>query len=135
MNERSFSRKLNKEAKERNKMINDALESMVNYSKEIFKKNADLEQCKIDEIKYKTTIKELNDYIEIYKTKNEELEISNKEQEEEILKLRKKMLKNETETSSLKSIFELIIKEYGIDEISDVTKLEKEKLNKLIEEK
>ena len=133
MKEQSLTRKLNKESKERNEMLNDALEAMNNYSDEMIKKDADLEQYRIDEIKYKTTIKELNDYIEIYKNKLEELENNNKSQDKEIILLRKKVLKNETDLSSLKSILEVFINEYGIDQVSTVTKIEKEKLTSLIE--
>lgn len=133
MKEQNLTKKLNKEAKERNEMINDALEAMSNYSDEMIKKDADLEQYRIDEIKYKTTIKELNDYIEIYKTKLEELEKNNKQQDKEIMSLRKKVLNNETDLSSLKSILEVFINQYGIDQVSAVTKLEKEKLMNYIE--
>jgi protease II len=133
MNEKSFTAQLNKESKARKEMIDDALEAMNNYSEEIIKKDKNLEQYKIEEIKYKTTIKELNDYIEIYKNKISSYEKENKELEKEVMSLRKKNLKDSTNLSSLQSILENFIHEYGIETVSTVTKLTSEQLEKLKE--
>ena len=133
MKDKNFTLKLNEESKERKEMLNDAIEAMTNYSGEILKKDADLEQYRIDEIKYKTTIKELNEYIEIYKNRQEVLERTSSEQDEEIMSLRKKVLKDKTDLSALKTILEIFINEYGIEQISAVTKIEKEKLMSYIE--
>jgi predicted PolB exonuclease-like 3'-5' exonuclease len=133
MNEKSFTAQLNKESKARKEMIDDALEAMNNYSEEIIKKDKNLEQYKIEEIKYKTTIKELNDYIEIYKNKISSYEEENKELEKEVMSLRKKNLKDSTNLSSLQSILENFIHEYGIETVSTVTKLTSEQLEKLKE--
>ena len=83
---------------------------------------------KVEEIKYKTTIKELNDYIEIYKNKISELEETNMKYEKEVMPLRKKILRNETDLSTLKSILQMFVKEYGIDNVVELTKIEKNKI-------
>ena len=134
MNEKSLSRKLNKEAKERNEMISDALEAMNSYSEDLIKKDSVLEKYRISEINYKTTIKELNEYIDIYKTKTNELEEEKEKNEKEIISLRKKFLKNDADLTSLKSILDNFIHEYGIEKISEVTKIEQEKIKKLLED-
>lgn len=132
MKEQIFT-KLNEESKERKEILNDALEAMSNYSEELLKKEADLEQSKIEEIKYRTTIKEQNGYIEIYKQKIEALEQDNEKTNKEIMSLRKKILTQNTKLSSLQSILDLFIREYGIDQISSITKIEEEQLKKLID--
>ena len=133
MKDQEFSNHLKADAKERQKMINDALNNINNYSKQIINNNKTIEQYKIDEIKYKTTIKELNDYIEIYKSKLEKLEVENESGNNEVMKLRKKILKDKTDISKLKSIIELLIKEYGISNVSSVAKIDEDKLSKMIE--
>lgn len=133
MNERSFTAKLNKESKKRNEMIDDALQAMNNYSEEIIKKDKDLEQYKIEEIKYKTTIKELNDYIEIYKNKISYFEEENTKLDKELMSLRKKYLKDSANLSSLQSILEIFVHEYGMEKVSAVTKLTDEQIKKLLE--
>lgn len=134
MSDKDISRKLNKESKLRKEMLDDALESMSNYSEQIMKNEKSLQQYKIEEIKYKTTIKELNEYINIYKTNIETLEEENKKLTDEVMSLRKRVLNQKTKASSMDSILEVFIREYGIDQISAVTKIEKEQLNKFLEE-
>lgn len=133
MKDQEFSNHLKADAKERQKMINDALNNINNYSKQIINNNKTIEQYKIDEIKYKTTIKELNNYIEIYKSKLEKLEVENESCNNEVIKLRKKILKDKTDISKFKSIIELLIKEYGISNVSSVAKIDEDKLSKMIE--
>lgn len=125
MRDENFS-KLDKIAKKREVMLDDVIKSMTDI--EILKtENANkLQKYKIDEIKYKTTIKELNEYIEIYKKKLEEIE--NKQADKEIVSLRKKILMQETDISTLKSILDLFVREYGIDKIVELTKLDKKKI-------
>lgn len=132
MTDKNFSKKLNKEAKLREEMLDDAIKSLQDMSVQKAEEEKTLRQHKIEEIKYKTTIKELNDYIEIYKNKIDELEDVNKKYEKEIMPLRKKILKNETDLTTLKSILELFVKEYGLDQVVEITKLEKSKIESYI---
>ena len=50
------------------------------------------------------------------------------------MKLRKNVLNDKTEISSLKSMIELIVKEYGINKISEITKIEKNKIEEIIKD-
>lgn len=124
---------LNDEAKKREAMLDDAIKNMENISMRKVSNENSLQQFKIDEIKYKTTIDELNEYIEIYKNKLETLENEHKSVDKEVLELRKKTLKQETDLSTLKSIMQLLIQEYGVDTIAKVTKIDKHKIESYIE--
>ena len=62
------------------------------------------------------------------------MEIEKQKQEKEINSLRKKVLSYTTKLSSLQSILDLFIREYGIEQISSITKIEEEQLKKLIKE-
>ena len=128
MNDRNFSKKLNEEAKLRESILDDAFKSLEDYSKRKLKAEKSIQKSKVYEIKYKTEINELNDYIEIYKSKIKTLENENDKLEKEVLPLRKKVLKSESDVTTLSSILQLFVDEYGIDKIVDITKLDKNKI-------
>lgn len=128
MTDRNFSKKLSEEAKIREELLDDAFKSLEDYSKRKLKDEKSIQKSKIDEIKYKTEINELNDYIEIYKNKVESLDKENSNLEKEVLPLRKKVLKSESDVTTLSSILQLFVDEYGIDKIVDITKLDKNKI-------
>lgn len=133
MKDNDIKKTLRKESKEREEMLDDVLKDMAMYSEQIIKQEESFQQSKIEEIKYKTTIKEQNGYIEIYKQKVESLENDNEKLNKEIMTLRKKILTQNTKLSSLQSILDLFIREYGIEQIANITKIEEEQLKKLIE--
>ena len=134
MKDNDLKRQLSKESKKREEILDDVLKDIASYSEQIAIQKENIEQSKIEEIKYKTTIKEQDGYIEIYKKKIEGLEIEKQKQEKEINSLRKKVLSYTTKLSSLQSILDLFIREYGIEQISSITKIEEEQLKKLIKE-
>ncbi len=134
MKDNDLKRQLSKESKKREEILDDVLKDIASYSEQIAIQKENIEQSKIEEIKYKTTIKEQDGYIEIYKKKIEDLEIEKQKQEKEINSLRKKVLSYTTKLSSLQSILDLFIREYGIEQISSITKIEEEQLKKLIKE-
>ena len=129
----SFSQKLNKESKLREEMLDDAIKYMENISDKKSNEEKSIEQYKIEEIKYKTTIKELNEYVDIYKNKIESLENQTKNDNNELINLRKKSLQDDKDITTLKSILDLLITECGIDKISQITKIDEEKLKGYVE--
>lgn len=133
MSEKSFSRQLKSESKKREQIMSDVMDELNSYSNKLLEKEHSFEQSKIDEIKYKTTISELNDYVEMYKEKLSALEDINSKNDKEVMKLRKEVLKNNTDLKTLKSILQLFVQEYGIDKVIEITNLKKSKINELIE--
>lgn len=130
--EENIDKNLDKEARKRKKMISQAINEINSYSQKLIENEQNAEQLRLDEIKYKTTINELNEYIKIYKSQIEELETTTEKQDREIKKLRKTVLKNDTDIITLKSILELFVKEYGIDTVKEITKISKEKIKELM---
>ena len=127
MRDKNFSN-LEAIAKKREVMLNDAIKSMDSFEVMKASNESTIQKYKIDEIKYKTTIKELNEYIEIYKGKVDELEKNNTKDDKEIVNLRKKLLLQDADISTLKSILDLFVQEYGIDKVMEINKLEKKKI-------
>ena len=135
MTDKSFKEKLSVESKLRESIMEDTLRSLEDYKTKQIKEEKKQEQYRIAEIKYKTTINELNDYINIYKKKLEELNQKIEGLESEILSLKKKNLKYDTDMTAFKSILDLFVKEYGIDKIVEITNIEKKKIESYIGEK
>lgn len=128
----SFSQKLNDDSKLREEMLDDVIKSITSMSKQKEKEEKSIQQYKIDEIKYKTNIKELNEYVDIYKNKIETLEKQNKEFNDELIKLRKKDLNSEKDITGLKSVLSILIRECGIERISEITQIDEKKLKDYI---
>lgn len=129
-----LSKSLKIEEKKRKKMLDETIKNINSYSENLIVKDKNIEHYKIEEIKYKTLIKELNDYIKIYKDKIDSLEHSNKSDSDEVMKLRKKVLNNKTEISNLKSMVELFVKEYGVSKVSAITKVDEKKIKEIIKD-
>ena len=73
MRDKNFSN-LDEIAKKREVMLDDVIKSMSDIEVKKNENANQLQKYKVDIIKYKTTIKELNEYIEIYKQKLDNLE-------------------------------------------------------------
>ncbi|MBR1717849.1 MAG: hypothetical protein IJ715_01100 [Bacilli bacterium] len=127
MRDKNFSN-LDEIAKKREVMLDDVIKSMSDIEVKKNENANQLQKYKVDIIKYKTTIKELNEYIEIYKQKLDNLEKNNDKDDKELINLRKKLLIQETDISTLKSILDLFVQEFGIDRVVELTKLEKSKI-------
>lgn len=127
MRDKNFSN-LDEIAKKREVMLDDVIKSMSDIEVKKTENANQLQKYKVDIIKYKTTIKELNEYIEIYKQKLDNLEKNNDKDDKELINLRKKLLIQETDISTLKSILDLFVQEFGIDRVVELTKLEKSKI-------
>ena len=115
---------LNKIAKKREQMLNDAIMSIGNIETKNSEYESIIQKYKVEEIKYKTTINELNDMVEIYKAKLEEMTTDDEKSDKEIIRLRKTILKQETEISNLKTILGLFVNEYGIEKVIELTKID-----------
>lgn len=128
----NFSQKLSDESKHREEMLDDAIKLVTSMSDKKMNDEKTLQQYKVDEIKYKTTINELNEYVDIYKNKTETLEKQNKEFSSELINLRKKDLESAREITALKTVLDVLIKECGLTRISEITKIEESKLEEYI---
>ena len=131
MKEESFSN-LKKIAKKRESMLDDAIKSMDDIEVKKTENENLIQKYRIAEIKYKTTINELNEVIEIYKKKLDDASGNDEKNDQELIRLRKKILKQETDLSTLKSILDLFIHELGIDRVVDITKIDKKKIESYI---
>ena len=127
MKEDNFSN-LKKIAKKREVMIDDVIKSISDIEVKNTANENLIQKYKIAEIKYKTTINELNEMIEIYKKKLDELTLDDETSDKELISLRKKIIKQDTDISTLKSILDLFVHEFGMDKVLDVTKLDKKKI-------
>lgn len=123
---------LKREEKCRLKIMEEATNSLENYSYRVIELENKIKEYELKEIKYKNSERENKELIKIYELKLEEKNklIETKEIENKELKL--KNTENQTIINNLKSLVEVIINHYSIEEISSITGLEINKIKEYL---
>ena len=116
---------IKQEEANRNKLLEEANNNLDDHSKRIIELNSKIKQAELTEVKYKSLENEYEQLEKIYKLKLEEYKILT----EEVINLKKISVECEKKANMLKSILELLIKEYGVYEICEITRLTEDKIN------
>ena len=130
----NLSKELKSDADTRKTLLKEVNEHMDNYSIKLIEYQKEIEKYKLREIEYKNQERELNDYVEMYNTKCEEHNEEVVKLNDEVIRLRKKILSNDTNLSNLRAMVTVLIKKYGIDEIASVTGIEKDNIEKYLQD-
>lgn len=129
-----ISASLSSESNDRKSILKEVNESIDLYSSKLIEYENKIDNFELQEIKYKNQERELQDYVLMYNNKCEEFNEESEKLNKEIIKLRKDMKYNETVLSSLRTIVTLMIKEYDIDNISKLTGIEVDNIEKYLQE-
>ena len=124
---------LKNEEKDRKKMMEEATNSLENYSYRIIELENKIKEYELQEIKYKNTERENKELNKIYEIKLEEKNNILETKEKENIELKKENTENTTIINNLKSLLEVIINHYDIEEISNITGLEINKIKEYLE--
>lgn len=124
---------LKNEEKDRKKMMEEATNSLENYSYRIIELENKIKEYELQEIKYKNTARENKELNKIYEIKLEEKNNILETKEKENIELKKENTENTTIINNLKSLLEVIINHYDIEEISNITGLEINKIKEYLE--
>lgn len=123
---------LKNEEKDRKKMMEEATNSLENYSYRIIELENKIKEYELQEIKYKNTERENKELNKIYEIKLEEKNNILETKEKENIELKKENTENTTIINNLKSLLEVIINHYGIEEIANITGLEINKIKEYL---
>lgn len=123
---------LKNEEKDRRKMMEEATNSLENYSYRIIELENKLKEYELQEIKYKNTERENKELNKIYELKLEEKNSILETKEKENIDLKKENIENKATISNLKSLLEVIINYYDIEEIANITGLEINKIKEYL---
>ena len=124
---------LKNEEKDRKKMMEEATNSLENYSYRIIELENKIKEYELQEIKYKNTERENKELNKIYEIKLEEKNNILETKEKENIELKKENTENTTIINNLKSLLEVIINHYDIEEIANITGLEINKIKERFE--
>ncbi len=124
---------LKNEEKDRKKMMEEATNSLENYSYRIIELENKIKEYELQEIKYKNTERENKELNKIYEIKLEEKNNILETKEKENIELKKENTENTTIINNLKSLLEVIINHYDIEEIANITGLEINKIKEYLE--
>lgn len=124
---------LKNEEKDRKKMMEEATNSLENYSYRIIELENKIKEYELQEIKYKNTERENKELNKIYEIKLEEKNNILETKEKENIELKKENTENTTIINNLKSLLEVIMNHYDIEEIANITGLEINKIKEYLE--
>lgn len=123
---------LKNEEKDRKKIMEEATNSLENYSYRIIELETKIKEYELQEIKYKNTERENKELNKIYEVKLEEKNNILETKEKENIELKKENMENKTIINNLKSLLEVVINHYDIEEISNITGLEINKIKEYL---
>ena len=133
-NNKELEKNLKREASDRQKILQQVSENMDSYSFKILAYENKIKEYELMEIKYNNLENELAEKSQMYQTVIDELKKESENKEKEIMKLKKSTLGVDSKSTALKSIVELMIKEYGIDSISEVSGLSESKIKEYLQD-
>lgn len=123
---------LKSEEKDRRKIMEEATSSLENYSYRIIELENKIKEYELQEIKYKNTERENKELNKIYEIKLEEKNNLLEIKEKENIELKKENTENKTIINNLKSLLEVIVNHYDIEEIAGITGLEINKIKEYL---
>ena len=125
---------MKKDSKDRKKILSDVEKDLESHSKKMVEYDRTAKAYKLLEIKYNTLEKESKEQEKLVSNKIENLKetIDNLESENKILK--KMIMTQKRKLSGLQSIVELVVNDYGIQNIELVTGLSSDKIKEYFQD-
>ena len=125
---------MKKDSKDRKKILSDVEKDLESHSKKMVEYDRTAKAYKLLEIKYNTLEKESKEQEKLVSNKIETLKetIDNLESENKILK--KMIMTQKRKLSGLQSIVELVVNDYGIQNIELVTGLSSDKIKEYFQD-
>lgn len=127
-----ISKSLRNEAKDRKKMMEEVTNNLDSYSFRILELENKIKEYELEEIKYKNIERESKELTKIYESKLEEKDKLLIEKEDENKKIKKELMNEQTIHNNLKSMLEVIVNRYTIEEISEISGLSVNKIKEYL---
>lgn len=129
-----IEKQMKEESNERKTIIDEVNKNIDNYSFQMNNYEKIIRENELKEIKYQNQERELEELKNIYDLKCKDLDASITKSQNEIINLRKKILNQNNVISNLKSIVTLIVNEDGLDKLSSITGIEKDNIEKYLQD-
>lgn len=117
---------------DRDKIMEEVVRNLDAHSKRIVEYDQKAKTLDLLEVKYNTLERESKEAITTLQQKVEELSEENKNLENEVMILRRTIVNYKSKTTGLRSVVELMINDFGIDQVALATGIEKDKLKEYL---
>ena len=125
---------LKDDSADRKKILKEVNSNLDGYSYKIIEYENRIKEYELMEIKYKNLDRETKEKENIYNSKIEIIKEENESLKEEIVDLKKQVISKESKMSFIKSILQILVKEYGLSKVAETTDTKESKITDCIEE-
>lgn len=124
---------MKKDSLDRDRIMEEVNRNLDNHSRRMVEYDQKAKTLDLLEVKYNNLERESKEVIATLQKKIEELTEANSNLENEVMILRKTVLNFKSKTTGLRSAMELIIADFGMDQVELATGLDKEKLKEFLQ--
>lgn len=126
--------KMKQDSEDRSKILEEVARNMDVHSKKMVEYDQKAKALQLLQVKYQNLRRESEQALTKYQEQIIQLKESNASLENEVMVLKRSIINFKTKLNSLQSVVELMLNDFGIDQVSLATGLEKEKLKDLLQE-
>lgn len=126
--------KMKQDSEDRSKILEEVARNMDVHSKKMVEYDQKAKALQLLQVKYQNLRRESEQALTKYQEQIMQLKESNASLENEVMVLKRSIINFKTKLNSLQSVVELMLNDFGIDQVSLATGLEKEKLKDLLQE-
>lgn len=127
-----ISKTLKEESNDRKKIMAEVTNNLESYSYRIIELENKIKELELKEIKFKNLERESKELNKIYELKIEETKKLLDKREEENTDIKKELINEKSTVNNLKSLLQVIIEHYNIEEISKVSGLPESKIKEYL---
>lgn len=128
-----ISKSLKNESNDRKKMMEEVTSNLNTYSYRIIELENKIKEYELEEIKYKSLQRENKELTKIYELKLEDLNNKIDELEKENKEIKKELINEKTASNNLKSILQVMIKKYGMEELEQLSGISTDKIKEYLD--
>lgn len=127
-----ISKALKNESKDRKKMMEEVTNNLDIYAYRIIELENKIKEFELEEIKYKSLQRENKELTKVYDLKLEEIEKKVTSLEDENKKIKIDLVNEQSVSSNLKSILQVIVNHYGMDELEQLSGISIDKIKEYL---
>ena len=128
----NIEEKMKQDSLDRDRIMEEVNRNLDNHSRRIVEYGQKAKTLDLLEVKYNSLERESKEVITTMQKKIDELTETNANLENEVMILRKTILNFKSKTTGLRSAMELIINDFGIDQVVLATGIDKDKLKEYL---
>lgn len=126
--------KMKQDSEDRNRILEEVARNMDAHTKKIVEYDHKAKTLDLLEVKYNNLLRESETTITQLQEKNNKLIEENKNLENEVMILKRTIVNYKSKVNNLQSVVELLINDFGIEQVSLATGLEKDKLKEYLKD-